>query len=64
MAWIVNNRLKPYAPTRTEPYITEKIRTEIEQKYFPRLPDEARGPRAAVPPDYARIRLHHGPGDR
>ena len=38
MAWIVQNRLKPYAPTRTEPYITDAIRKEIVEKYFPRYP--------------------------
>jgi NADH-quinone oxidoreductase subunit E len=38
MAWIVQNRLKPYTPTRTEPYITDKIRAEIVEKYFPRYP--------------------------
>lgn len=38
MAWIVQNRLQPYRPTRTEPYITEKIKKEIVEKYFPRYP--------------------------
>jgi NADH-quinone oxidoreductase subunit E len=38
MAWIVQNRLQPYHPTRTEPYITAAIRTEIVEKYFPRYP--------------------------
>src|SRR3954468_8638279 len=38
MAWIVQNRLQPYRPTRTEPYITAKIRDEIVNKYFPRYP--------------------------
>ena len=38
MAWIVQNRLQPYRPTRTEPYITEAIRKEIVEKYFPRYP--------------------------
>src|SRR5437763_4832223 len=38
MAWIVQNRLQPYQPTRTEPYITAKIRDEIVNKYFPRYP--------------------------
>jgi len=38
MAWIVQNRLQPYRPTRTEPYITDAIRKEIVEKYFPRYP--------------------------
>jgi len=38
MAWIVQNRLQQYRPTRTEPYITEAIRKEIVEKYFPRYP--------------------------
>ena len=38
MAWIVQNRLKPYQPTRSDPYITEAIRKEIVEKYFPRYP--------------------------
>jgi len=38
MAWIVQNRLQAYTPTRTEPYITEKIKREIVEKYFPRYP--------------------------
>jgi NADH-quinone oxidoreductase subunit E len=38
MAWIVQNRLQPYRPTSTTPYITEAIRKEIVEKYFPRYP--------------------------
>ncbi len=38
MAWITQNRLQPYRPTRTEPYITDAIRKEIVEKYFPRYP--------------------------
>ncbi len=38
MAWIVQNRLQSYRPTRTEPYITDAIRREIVEKYFPRYP--------------------------
>ena len=38
MAWITQNRLQPRRPTRTEPYITGAIRTEIVEKYFPRYP--------------------------
>ena len=38
MARIVQNRLQAYRPTRTEPYITDAIRKEIVEKYFPRYP--------------------------
>lgn len=38
MAWITQDRLQPYRSTRTEPYITEAIRKEIVEKYFPRYP--------------------------
>jgi NADH-quinone oxidoreductase subunit E len=38
MAWTTLNRLQQYRPTRTEPYITEAIRKEITEKYFPRYP--------------------------
>ncbi|MGC9258572.1 MAG: NADH-quinone oxidoreductase subunit NuoE [Phycisphaerae bacterium] len=38
MAWIVEDRLKPYQPVRSEPYLTAEIRSDIEQKYFPRYP--------------------------
>jgi len=56
MAWIVNNRLQPYTPTRTEPYITEKIRAEIVQKYFPRYPTK----RAALLPLFHLIMHEYG----
>src|ERR1700710_246156 len=56
MAWIVNNRLQPYAPTRTEPYITPKIREEIEQKYFPRYPTK----QAALLPLFHLIMHEYG----
>jgi NADH-quinone oxidoreductase subunit E len=38
MVWITQNRLQTYRPTRTEPYITDAIRKEIVEKYFPRYP--------------------------
>ncbi|MGN6366725.1 MAG: NADH-quinone oxidoreductase subunit NuoE family protein [Phycisphaerae bacterium] len=56
MAWIVKNRLQMYTPTRTEPYITEKIRAEIEQKYFPRYPTK----RAALLPLFHLIMHEYG----
>ncbi len=56
MAWIVQNRLQPYTPTRSEPYITEKIRKEIEEKYFPRYPTK----RAALLPLFHLIMHEYG----
>jgi NADH-quinone oxidoreductase subunit E len=38
MAWTTLNRLQQYQPTRAEPYITEAMRREIVEKYFPRYP--------------------------
>jgi NADH-quinone oxidoreductase subunit E len=38
MAWIVENRLQQYKPTRSDPYITDAIRKEVVEKYFPRYP--------------------------
>jgi NADH-quinone oxidoreductase subunit E len=56
MAWIVQNRLQPYTPTRTEPYITEKIRKEIVEKYFPRYPKK----QAALLPLFHLIMHEYG----
>lgn len=56
MAWIVQNRLQPYTPTRTEPYITEAIRKVIEEKYFPRYPSK----RAALLPLFHLIMHEYG----
>ncbi len=56
MAWTVQNRLKAYTPTRTEPYITPKIRAEIEQKYFPRYPKK----QAALLPLFHLIMHEYG----
>ena len=39
MAWIVEDRLKQYQPTRSEPYLTAEIKAHIERQtlttYFP-----------------------------
>src|SRR3954464_2766448 len=56
MAWIVQNRLQPYQPTRTEPYITPKIRDEIVNKYFPRYPTK----QAALLPLFHLIMHEYG----
>ena len=56
MAWIVQNRLQQYTPTRTEPYITEAIRREIEEKYFPRYPKK----QAALLPLFHLIMHEYG----
>jgi len=46
MAWLTQKRQQPLKPTRDEPYITELIRNEIIEKYFPRYPSK----RAALLP--------------
>ena len=56
MAWIVQNRLQAYKPTRTEPYVTEAIRKEIVEKYFPRYPKK----QAALLPLFHLIMHEHG----
>ena len=56
MAWIVQNRLQQYKPTRTEPYITEAIRKEIVEKYFPRYPKK----QAALLPLFHLIMHEYG----
>jgi NADH-quinone oxidoreductase subunit E len=56
MAWIVQNRLQQYTPTRTEPYITGKIRDEIVNKYFPRYPTK----RAALLPLFHLVMHEYG----
>jgi NADH-quinone oxidoreductase subunit E len=38
MAWLVKDRLQPYRPTRTEPYLTDSMKKIITDKYFPRYP--------------------------
>src|SRR5579864_2831994 len=38
MAWLVKDRLQQYRPTRTEPYLTDKMKKIITDKYFPRYP--------------------------
>ena len=57
MAWIVQNRLQPPAPTdRTEPWITEAIKSKIVGTYFPRYPNK----RAALLPLFHEIMHTHG----
>ena len=56
MAWIVQNRLQPPAPTRSEPYITEEIRRKIVETYFPRYPSK----RAALLPLFHEIMHAYG----
>ena len=56
MAWIVQDRLKPYTPTRTEPYLTEEIRKKISEKYFPRYPTK----RAALLPLFHEVMHTYG----
>ncbi len=56
MAWIVEDRLKAYQPTRNEPYLTAKIRDEVSRKYFPRYPNK----RAALLPLFHMIMHEYG----
>ena len=56
MAWITQNRLQPYTPTRAEPYLTEQIKTLIAEKYFPRYPTK----RAALMPLFHQIMHEYG----
>lgn len=56
MAWIVEDRLKAYQPTRQEPYLTVKIKDEVSQKYFPRYPNK----RAALLPLFHIIMHEYG----
>src|ERR1035437_5622660 len=56
MAWIVQNRLQAYKPTRTEPYITEAIKKESVEKYVPRYPKK----QAALLPLFHLIMHEYG----
>jgi NADH-quinone oxidoreductase subunit E len=59
MAWIVQNRLQPYRARTGEgggPWVTEGIRKEIVEKYFPRYPSK----RAALLPLFHLIMHEHG----
>ena len=56
MAWIVEDRLKPYSPTRSEPYLSPAIRRQVEEKYFPRYPNK----RAALLPLFHIIMHEYG----
>jgi NADH-quinone oxidoreductase subunit E len=58
MAWIVQNRLQPYRPhgAGEGPWITDAIRKEIVETYFPRYPSK----RAALLPLFHLIMHTHG----
>jgi NADH:ubiquinone oxidoreductase subunit E len=56
MAWIVQNRLQPYQSTRTEPWLTDAIKKEIVEKYFPRYPSK----RAALLPLFHLVMHEYG----
>ncbi len=38
MAWLVEDRLKPYRAKRAEAYLTPEIKKLVSEKYFPRYP--------------------------
>ena len=56
MAWIVENRLQPPAKDRSDPWITEAIKSKIVGTYFPRYPNK----RAALLPLFHEIMHAHG----
>jgi len=56
MAWITQNRLQPYTPTRSEPYLTETIKRKISEKYFPRYPTK----RACMLPLFHEVMHEYG----
>lgn len=56
MAWNTLNRLQPYQPTRSEPYLTEEIKKKISERYFPRYPTK----RAALMPLFHEIMHVYG----
>lgn len=56
MAWIVQNRLQQYQPSRSEPYLTDEIKKKISEKYFPRYPTK----RACMMPLFHEIMHTYG----
>lgn len=56
MAWIVEDRLKPYQPVRSEPYLTAQIKDHVAGKYFPRYPNK----RAALLPLFHVVMHEYG----
>lgn len=46
MAWITENRRTATVERRSEPYLTEELKTKLTAKYFPRFPNK----RAALLP--------------
>lgn len=56
MTWLVEDRLKPYASRRAEPYLTDAIKTQVAEKYFPRYPRK----QAALLPLFHRLRQEYG----
>lgn len=55
MAWIVENR-RAAVERRAEPYLSEAIKAELAEKYFPRYPTK----RAVVLPALHLIQHEHG----
>jgi len=56
MAWIVENRRHAVAATSAEPLLTEQMKRELTEKYFPRYPTK----RAVLLPALHMIQHQHG----
>src|SRR5881394_501056 len=56
MAWRVENRRLAVIDERAEPYLTEEIKRELREKYFPRYPTK----RAVLLPALHLIQHEHG----
>src|ERR1700690_1180773 len=56
MAWITENRRTAVVQTPEKPYLTDKIRHELEHKYFPRYPTK----QAVLLPALHAVQHEHG----
>src|SRR5438094_9068384 len=56
MAWITENRRTAVIDRREEPYLTEELKRELANKYFPRYPTK----RAVLLPALHAIQHVHG----
>jgi NADH-quinone oxidoreductase subunit E len=56
MSWITENRRTATVERRAEPYLTESMKSELAQKYFPRYPTK----RAVLLPALHMIQHAHG----
>lgn len=56
MAWMTENRRTATIERRAEPYLTDALKTELSQKYFPRYPNK----RAVLLPALHHIQHAYG----